>query len=132
MNKLIQNELPYFSNKFLDIQATKEKEKGRLNKRNYNDFINSTGKFLIENFNSFSSKFYINFVMTRIIANLSTNFEQELNLIVENLVLKNDIQNIIHECFYKKFSEYEERVYNSISKKQTNNNILPILEDMNL
>ena len=70
--------------------------------------------------------------MTRIIANLSTNFGQELNLIVENLVLKNDIQNIIDECFYKKLSDYEERVYNSISKKQTNNNILPILEDMNL
>ena len=45
VNKLIQNELPYFSNKFLDIQATKEKEKGRpvdmVNKRNFNDFINS-------------------------------------------------------------------------------------------
>ena len=136
VNKLIQNELPYFSNKFLDIQATKEKEKGRpvdmVNKRNFNDFINSTGNFLITNFNSFSSKFYINFVMTRIIAKLSTNFEQELNLIVENLILKNDIQNIIDECFYKKFSDYEERVYNNISKKQNNNNILPILEDMNL
>ena len=136
VNKLIQNELPYFSNKFLDIQATKEKENGRpvdmVNKRNFNDFINSTGNFLITNFNSFSSKFYINFVMTRIIAKLSTNFEQELNLIVENLILKNDIQNIIDECFYKKFSDYEERVYNNISKKQNNNNILPILEDINL
>ena len=71
--------------------------------------------------------------MDKLIQNeLSTNFEQELNLIVENLISKNDIQNIIHECFYKKFSDYEERVYNSISKIQTNNNILPILEDMNL
>ena len=69
--QIIKKELPYFSNKFLDIQATTEKEKHFnveiVNKRNYLDFMKTTEKFLLDNFHVYSFKIYIFFVITNII-----------------------------------------------------------------
>ena len=108
-NKIISNELPNFTYKFLDIQATKEKEKKLhveiINKRNYKDFINASGNILIDNFNIFYSKFYIYFVIRNIIDKLSSNFEQEFYKIVDELMKKNETG-----CFYKKFSNFEQRL----------------------
>lgn len=126
-NKIISNELPYFANIFLNIQAKIEKEKGYnveiCNKRDYDDFINTTKKFLFDNFNIFASKFYIYFVLTNVIGKLTTSFEDELNFIVENIMTNKEIINSIHNCFYKKFSDFEKRVknYPSLSGKTYNN-----------
>lgn len=114
--KLIANESPYFSNIFLDLQATKEIEKSRpldmVNKRNYKGFMNTTEKFLIENFNYFSSKYYIYYIITKISENLSANFEQELNLIVRNLMKTYEIQEKIGDCFRTKFDDFTENIKN--------------------
>ena len=111
-NKIISNELSFFANKFLNIQATKEIEKNfplnMTNKRNYTDFINTTRKFLFDNFDYLSSKYYIYFVITNICGVLSTNFEQELNLILENLMRDREIQKYIGDCFYRKFDDFQE------------------------
>ena len=113
-NQIIKKELHYLSNKFLDIQATIEKDKNFsveiINKRNYNDFKITTEKFLIDNFNVYSFKFYIYFVINNIIGILSTNFEQELNLIVEELMTKYEIENALSGLFFKKFSDFEKRI----------------------
>ena len=113
-NQIIKKELPFLSNKFLDIQATKEKEKNYSveinNKRNYTDFMNTSEKFLIDNFNVYSFKIYIYFVISNIIGVLSKNFEQELNLIVEELMSKYEIENALSELFFKKFSDFEKRI----------------------
>ena len=112
--KIISAELCNFAYKFLDIQATIEKEKKHnveiINKRNYKDFINTSGKFLKDNFEIFSSKFYIYFVNTNIIEKLSSNFEEEFNRIVDELMKNRDIENTIADCFYKKFTDFELRV----------------------
>ena len=114
--KVISNETPYFSNVFLDLQATKEIEKSHpldmANKRNYKGFMNSTEKFLMENFNYFSSKYYIFFILTYISDTLSSSFEQELNLIVEDLMKTSEIQEKISDCFRRKFEDFSDNIYN--------------------
>lgn len=135
-NNLIKKELPYYANKFLDIQATKEKEKKYsveiINKRNFNDFINITEKFLIDNFNIHSFKFYIYFVMTNIIGKLSESFEKELDLIVEELMSEREIEDDLSGFFFKKFSDLEQRIKESAPLNRQGNNYydLPKFEEL--
>ena len=114
-NNLISKHLPIFANQFLDLQATTEKRKKKNldinNRRNYVDFINTTSKFLIDNFNAFASKFYVFFVNTNIIDKLSTDFEREFNNIVEQLMSNKEIENALIGCFMKKYSDFEKRAY---------------------
>ena len=111
-NKLISNILPHFANKFLDIQATKEKVKRQsvqiINNRNYEDFIKTSSIFLLDNFNYFATKYYIYFIISYICGKLSANFELELNKIVESLLLNNEILRSIEDCFNKKLSDFEQ------------------------
>ena len=62
-NSIIESVLPSYALKFLDNQATKEKEYKiaveYINKRNYLDFMNTTKKFLEDNINYYSFKYYI-------------------------------------------------------------------------
>ena len=113
-NQIIMNELPSLANQFLDIQATKEKESKQsveiVNKRNYKDFINTSRNFLINNFNYMSSKYYIYFTINNISGQLSTSFEQNLNYIINNLINKPEIKDLITDCFFKKFTDFENNV----------------------
>ena len=133
-NKLVQSKLSQYANKLLDIQATKEKERGHpvvmINKRNFNDFVNTTGKFLKDNFKIFSTKIYIDFVIKRISGQLTTSFEQELNLIVENLMIGNKIQNSIANCFYRKFTDFDNYVKKCLYSSSTNDFYVQFEEDI--
>lgn len=133
-NKLVQSKLSQYANKLLDIQATKEKERGHpvvmINKRNFNDFVNTTGKILKDNFKIFSTKIYIDFVIKRISGQLTTSFEQELNLIVENLMIGNKIQNSIAKCFYRKFTDFDNYVKKCLYSSSTNDFYVQFEEDI--
>lgn len=125
INQIISNnELSLFANKFLDIQATKEKESMKAvemtNKRNFNDFVDTSRKFLFDNFNYFSLKYYIHFVVTKISIKLSDSFVKELNAIVENLMYKDEIQEQIKQVFMKKFNDFEKRVKSNLSYPKNN------------
>ena len=115
-NRIIEAVTKNFSYEFLDLQARKEKEfKNSVdinNKRDLIDFINTTKKFLIDNFNYFASKYYINYVIYNISAQLTTSFQIELNNILENLMNKVDIQELIAICFDRKFIDFSEYVKN--------------------
>ena len=106
--------MPFFSNKFFEIQATEEKEKqysvNIVNKRNFIGFINITEKFKIDNFDVYSFKFYIYFVINNIIWMVSTRFWQKLNLIVKDFKTKYEFENALSDFFYRKYSEFEERL----------------------
>ena len=112
--QLISKELQKFAYQFLDIQASKEIEKGNpvsmVNKRNFNGFINTAGKFLDDNFDYYAKKIYINYVIINICGKLSEGFAKELNVLVENLMINNEIQAVISECFEKKFSEFVQNI----------------------
>ena len=133
-NKLVQSKLSQYANKLLDVQATKEKERGHpvvmINKRNFNDFVNTTGKILKDNFKIFSTKIYIDFVIKRISGQLTTSFEQELNLIVENLMIGNKIQNSIANCFYRKFTDFDNYVKKCLYSSSTNDFYVQFEEDI--
>ena len=112
-NQIISKEIiQKFAYQFLEIQAAKEIEKNQpvlmINKRNYNAFVNTTLKYLTDNFGYFAKKYYIYYVITNLSLQLSSNFEQELNMIVESLMVNNDIQDMVAECFNKKFLEFEQ------------------------
>ena len=112
-NQIISKEtIQKFAYQFLEIQAAKEIEKNQpvlmINKRNYNAFFNTTLKYLTDNFTYFAKKYYIYYVITNLSLQLSSNFEQELNMIVESLMVNNDIQDMVAECFNKKFLEFEQ------------------------
>ena len=116
IKKLLATEVPYFyyTNLFLEIQAKKAKEKYNSleleNKRNYKDLMNTAELFLTDNFNYFSSQYYIYFVIKNISINLSSNFEQELNLIIGDLMKTSEIQELIGECSKRKFEDFSENV----------------------
>ena len=111
-----------FANQFLDIQIEKEKEKGTtikiINKRRYKDFINTTKNFLIDNFNYFSSKLYLYYIINQISKKLSNDFEKEINIIIENLLNENVIQILINVCCEEKFNDYEKMVKDYLSNKK--------------
>ena len=122
-DKIISNELvSNFANQFLDIQVEKEKEKGTtikiINKRRYKDFINTTKNFLIDNFNYFSSKLYLYYIINQISKKLSNDFEKEINIIIKNLMYQNEIENLINDCCEEKFNDYEKRVKDYLSNKK--------------
>ena len=122
-DKIISDELvSNFANQFLDIQVEKEKEKGTtikiINKRRYKDFISSTKKFLIDNFNYFSSKLYLYYIINQISKKLSNDFEKEIKILIENWMYQNEITNLINDCCEEKFNDYEKMVKGYLSNKK--------------
>lgn len=65
--------------------------------------MNTTRKFLRDNFNYFESKYYIFYIINTIYGQISTNFENELNIILRNLMNSNRIQKQITQIFMVKF-----------------------------
>ena len=70
LNQLISKEIQKFAYIFSDIQTKKVIEKGSptsmANKRTYNDFCNTTRKFLMDNFDYFAKKYYIYYIIENI------------------------------------------------------------------
>ena len=114
-NNIINPDLKEFSIKFIDFQVIKEKDNkiniNIKNKKCLNDFVNSTSNFLDNNFYYLAQKYYIKHVILFYLNKLSNSFEDNLNEILNNLLNKDYSQNLISDCFLKKFEEFE--VYES-------------------
>ena len=123
-NQIIENVLSIYAYKFLDIQARKEKEcKGAVetvNKRNYINFVNTTRKFLMDNFDYFSRKYYIHYIINKILDDISFKFQTELNNILKNLMYTNENQSKITQIFTVKYNEFEKTVFMPYSKNGIN------------
>jgi energy-coupling factor transporter ATP-binding protein EcfA2 len=111
---IIENELSSLAYKFLDIQAKKEKLKGKAtnskNKRCHEDFINTNKKFLIDNLDYIAQKSYYNYIISNSCKQLTEVFEQNLNSTISNLLNKEDIQELINKSFINKFEQFEKRI----------------------
>ena len=114
VNSFISNIKNKLAFDFLNIQAKKEKKKGKptlnQNKRSYEDFIETNEEFLGHNFIYLAQKYYIGNFIECICEPLSKTFENILNNIIINLLQKKDIKKLIYECFLKKYKEFEERI----------------------
>lgn len=139
-NEIISNRLSGLAFYFLDIQATVEKEKGKAvnneNKRNHLDFMNTSQKFLIDNLNYLAQKYYINFILRNLCPQLTQSFELNLINIIDNLLRDKNIINIINNCFFNKFNDFEERIKNiepnlniNINSNNYNNNRINNTDD---
>jgi hypothetical protein len=111
---IIKNELSSLAYKFLDIQAKKEKLKGKAtnskNKRCHEDFINTNKKFLIDNLDYIAQKSYYNYIISNSCRQLTEVFEQNLNSTISNLLNREDIQELINKSFINKFEQFEKRI----------------------
>ena len=94
---IIKNELSELAYKFLDIQAKKEKFRGKStlpkNKRCHEDFINTNKSFLLNNLDYIAQKHYYNFILTKTCVQLTEAFEYSLNNITHNLLNSEEIQS---------------------------------------
>ena len=128
---IILRDLMDLSTKFLDYQAVKEIDNQTniniKNKRCLNDFVNSSSNFLNDNFYYLAQKYYIRHVILNYLRKFSISFEQNLNKKLDNLFVQKDIQDLISECFLKKFEEFENNINNELllmnNENNTNNNL---------
>ena len=127
---IIENELSSLAYKFLDIQAKKEKLKGKAtnskNKRCHEDFINTNKKFLIDNLDYIAQKSYYNYIISNSCKQLTEVFEQNLNSTISNLLNREDIQELINKSFINKFEQFEKRIE---SKEPKNSQASEHIED---
>ena len=114
VNKYISNNLESLSIQGIMTQADIEKKKGKAtlneNKKNYADFVNSNKKFLTDNLNYLAQKNYIVYIFQNICGLLSKMFEDNFNIIVNELLTQPNIKENIHKLFLKRFAEFEKKI----------------------
>lgn len=97
------------------IQKNNKKEINYENQRTINDFKNTTKAFLDDNFNYFIQKMILNFIFSYIFGSLLDEFIYQSNELSIKLLNEENIKDQIKRCFFKKYSEFEERLKQSKS-----------------
>ena len=115
-NNIIKDDVPKLAYDFLDYQAIKEKETSKNilthNKRTHKDFIDTTKNFLENNFNYISQILYIKNLITQ--NYFIDDLKEYLQTIANNILDKNDIKELISDCFLKKFKLFEDEIKNKM------------------
>jgi len=96
------------------IQKDNKKEISFENQRTINDFKNTTKKFLDDNFNYLCQKLVLNFIFSYMFGNLINEFIYQSNELSIKLLNEEKIKEQIKRCFFKKYSEFEKRLKQSI------------------
>ena len=114
-NNIFINEKAY---EFMDLQVlvqkNNKKEISFKNQRTINDFKNTTKTFLDDNFNYLIQKLILNFIFNNnIFASLLDEFIYQSNELSAKLLNEEIIKEQIKRCFFKKYSEFEERLKQS-------------------
>jgi predicted GTPase len=109
------NQIAY---EFMDLQVlvqkNNKKEISFENQRTINDFKITTKKFLDDNFNYLSQKMILNLIFSYIFGSLLDEFIYQSNELSIKLLNETKIRDQIKRCFFKKYSEFEERLKKSI------------------
>lgn len=125
VQNILENDIRNLSIELIDLQAKMEKKNNNnlfsQNKRDLNDFEQTTLDFLQDNFYCAAQKYYISFILRKAANNLSSTFESHLNDLIRNLINSNDIKKIISECFLNKFNDYEKKIKNFVPTFNNNN-----------
>ena len=103
----------------IDLQVSIQKKNKKVinyeNQRTINDFKNTTKEFLDNNFNCFIQKMILNFIFSYIFGSLLDEFIYQSNELSIKLLNEESIKDQIKRCFFKKYSEFEERLKQSKS-----------------
>ena len=118
INDIINPELEKYAIEFLNEQVKiQKKENSQIllnNKRRIEGFINTTKTFLFNNFNYISQIIYIESFIIKQLENVTKIFEDDLNQLTKKIIFNEDIQELIDECFLMKYTEFSEKVPNSL------------------
>ena len=109
----------------IDYQVKIQKEKNKdiliKNKRMIKDFIENIKKFLSDNFYYCAQVYFIYYFILNISIYISNSFVKNINSMLKEIIFKENIQNLISECFLNKFSEFEKRVAQFFSTYKNDN-----------
>ena len=113
-NKIIAPYLNKFPIDFIDYQVLVQKNENReikiKNKRCLNEFMQTSKKFLNDNYYYISQINFLYYFTKNLLPKLTEVFESCANKILDEKISDKEIQNLISNCFSKKFGEFEKRV----------------------
>ena len=129
-NEIIKTVVDSKAKKFIDYQATKEKNMGisiRLdNKRDFEGFKETNRNFLKQNFYYISQKDLINYIIRKYCVNYFFTYRKQLDgFIIQLLNKKNrdkDIDSLLIDCFSSKLKDFANK--NNIPFEKKNCNII--------
>ena len=99
---------------FIDYQVLVQRDENReikiKNKRCLNEFVQTSKKFLNDNYYYISQINFLYYFTKNLLPKLTEVFESCANKILDEKISDKEIQNLISNCFSKKFGEFEKRV----------------------
>ena len=99
---------------FIDYQVLIQKKENKeikiKNKRCLKEFVDTSTKFLNDNYYYISQINFIYHFSKTLLPKSTTAFEEIANQITSKMISVREIQNLISDCFLKKFGEFEKRV----------------------
>ena len=124
--KLIKGEINNFAIKFIDNQVLYEKNNNKNiqlnNKRCLQQFRDTSSDFLNNNYYYTAQAYYLHQNIIGNYRNFTQTLERNINALTKNLLSQNIMQNLITECFLKKFEEFELKVNQFFNMKKIVNN----------
>ena len=123
---LIKGEINNFAIKFIDNQVIHEKNYNKdiqlNNKRCLQQFRDTSYDFLNNNYYYTAQAYYLHHNIVGNFRNFTQTLEKSLNELTRNVLSQNELQNLITECFLKKFEEFEIKVNQFFNMKNNMNN----------
>ena len=123
---LVGGEINNFAIKFIDNQVLYEKNNNKNiklnNKRCLQQFRDTSSDFLNNNYYYTAQAYYLHQNIIGNYRNFTQTLERNINALTNNLLSQNIMQNLITECFLKKFEEFELKVNQFFNMKKIVNN----------
>ena len=124
-NEKIASAVQIYPFEFIDRQVKIQKDNNKdiliKNKRMIKDFKENIMKFLSDNFYYCAQKYFIYYFISNISIYISNSFVKNINSMLDEIIFKENSQNLINECFLNKFSEFEKRVAQFFSTYNNDN-----------
>lgn len=121
------------ANDFIEIQASKEKEKKTnmsiYKKRRIKEFNKTNEIFLKKNFYYFSQKYMINYIICNVCRNYFKEYRKQLDNFVKDLLEQNkdeEINSFIVDCFLTKLKNFADKINIPFEINSENPNFLDL------
>ena len=109
IDNIITKDLEFLSYKGLVLQKKNLRSTLIENKRGLDDFINANKKFLEDNLIHWAQKIYFDYILTNV-TQFSLNFQNDLDIIFNQLLKEDKIKKQISLLFAKRFQDLEKNI----------------------
>ena len=110
VNPLLETKSKELINLQVKVQKEMKKEISYKNQRTIEDFQKSIKEFFCAQYYNIGQKRIIQFIFDNIYEKLTDEFIKQFNPIIANLLRKGHNKELIKQCFFKKFSDFEDRL----------------------